>query len=54
METLRERLRASVVVREPLDVVVERVEAGRGDDPRLPHRTAEEVLLAPRALHELA
>jgi hypothetical protein len=42
-----------VVVREPLDVVVERVDAGRRNDPRLAHRAAEEVLLAPRALHEL-
>ena len=54
VETLRERLRASVIVREPLDVVIERVEAGRGDDPGLPHRTAEEVLLAPRMGHQLA
>ena len=54
VERLGERARASVVVREPLDVVVERVEAGRRDDPGLAHRAAEEVLLAPRALHQLA
>ena len=54
VETLRERLRASVIVREPVDVVIERVQPGRGDDPGLPHRTAEDVLLAPRVLHELA
>ena len=33
LEPLGEPPRASVVVREPLDVVVERVDAGRGDDP---------------------
>ena len=54
VETLRERLRASVIVREPVDVVIERVQPGRGDDPGLPHRTAEEVLLAPRMRHQLA
>ena len=54
VETLRERLRASVIVREPVDVVIERVQPGRGDDPGLPHRTPEEVLLAPRVRHELA
>ena len=43
-EAEREPLRASVVVCEPLDVVVERIDARRGDDPRLPHRAAEEVL----------
>ena len=48
-----ERARAGVVVGETLDVVVERVDAGRGDDPRLAHRAAEEVLLAPGALDEL-
>ena len=47
------RLRPRVVVGEPLDVVVERVDAGRGDDPRLAHRTAEEVLHAPRVRHHL-
>ena len=48
-ERLGEPPRARVVVREPLDVVVERVDPGRRDDPRLAHRAAEEVL-APRAL----
>ena len=37
-----------MVVGEPVDVVVERVDARRGDDPGLPHRAAEEVLRAPR------
>ena len=54
METSRERLRARVIVREPVDVVIERVQPRRGDDPGLPHRPAEEVLLAPRLRHQLA
>ena len=53
-ERLRERARTGVVVGEPVDVVVERVDARRGHDPGLTHRAAEEVLLAPRALHQLA
>ena len=53
MPALGEPARARVVVGEPLDVVVERVDAGGGDDPRLAHRAAEEVLLAPRALDRL-
>jgi hypothetical protein len=44
---------AGVIVGEPLDVMVERVDAGRGDDARLPHRAAEEVLAAPRLRHQL-
>ena len=47
VETVARASCASVVVREPVDVVIERVEPGRGDDPGLPHRSAEEVLLAP-------
>src|SRR5688572_31621703 len=54
VERLGEPACARVIVREPLDMVVERVETGGGDDARLAHRTAEEVLLAPPALHELA
>ena len=54
VERLGEPTRARVVVGEPVDVVVERVQARRGDDPRLTHGPAEQVLLAPRALHELA
>ena len=46
-------LRPRVVVREPVDVVVERVDARRGDDPGLAHRAAEEVLLAARLGHPL-
>jgi hypothetical protein len=41
-----------VVLGKPLDVVVERVDPGRGDDPRLPHRAAEEMLAAPRLQHQ--
>ncbi len=54
VERLGERARAGVVLGEPLDVVIERVEPGRRHDPRLTHRAAEEVLLAPRAIHQLA
>ena len=46
----REPSRAGVIVGEPLDVVIERVDARRRDDPRLAHRAAEEVLFAPGAL----
>ena len=53
MPALGEPASARVVVGQPLDVVVERVDAGSGDDPGLPHRATEEVLLAPRALHQL-
>ena len=53
-QSLRESLRACVVLSEPLDVVVERVEGGGGHDPRLPHRTAEQELAAPRFPHRLA
>ena len=53
VEALREPPRAGVVVGEPVDVVVERVDPGRRDDPGLPHRTAEEVLQAPRFRHQL-
>ena len=50
---LGEPPRPGVVVGEALDVVLERVEAGRRDDPCLPHRAAEAVLLDPRARHQL-
>ncbi len=42
-----------MILREPLDVVIERVETRRGDDPRLAHRAAEPVLLDPRLRHQL-
>ena len=44
---------APVVVGEPVDVVVERVQAGGRDDPRLAHRAAEQVLQPPRVAHHL-
>ena len=37
--------RARMIFGEPLDVVVERVHPGRGDDPCLTHRAAHAVLL---------
>ncbi len=49
----RQPPRALVVVGEPLDVVVERVERRRGHDPRLAHRAAEAELLHPGALDQL-
>jgi len=42
-----------MVVRDAVDVVVEGIQRGRGDDPRLTHRAAEEVLPAPRLHHQL-
>ena len=53
MPALGEPARAGVVVRQTLDVVVEGVHAGGGDDARLAHGAAEQVLLAPRALDRL-
>ena len=52
-QTEGQPLRARVVVGEPVDVVVERVDARGGDDPGLAHRAAEEVLEAPRVRHHL-
>ncbi len=54
VERLRESARVRVVVGEALDVVVERVHARGGDDPGLTHGAAEEVLLAPRSVDQLA
>ena len=45
-ETLCEPSRPQVVVRQPLDVVLERIEPGGRHDPRLSHRAAEQMLLA--------
>src|SRR5205814_7612314 len=47
-----EPARARVIVGEALDVVVERVQRGRCEDPRLPERAAEQVLALPRTLDE--
>ena len=54
MERIRQRARSGVILGEPLDVLIERVEAGSRHDPRLAHRAAEEMLLAPRAIHQVA
>ena len=53
VQALGETPCARVVVGQPLDVVVERVDARRSDDPRLPHRAPELVLEAPCAQHPL-
>jgi hypothetical protein len=53
VQTLGQPPGPRVIVREPLDVVVERVDPGRSDDPRLPHRTAELVLESPGLPHQL-
>src|SRR5439155_556038 len=45
--------RACMIVRESLDVIVERVLRGGGDDPGLAHRSAEEELARPRLLDAL-
>src|SRR5437870_2223675 len=52
-ERLGEPPRAGVVVGQSLDVMLERVERGRGDDARLAHGAAEEVFPLPGALDEL-
>ena len=52
-ETLSEPTRAGVVLGEAVDVVLERVDTSRGDDPRLAHRAAEEVLHSPCLGHPL-
>ena len=48
----RQRARVLVVVGQPVDVVVERVQRARGDDPGLPQRAAEHLLVAPRLLDQ--
>ena len=42
-----------MVLRKPVDVVVERVDAGGRHDPSLAHRASEEMLVAPRLRHAL-
>ena len=49
-----ERAGTRVIVGEAIDVVVERIQTGSSDDPCLAHRASEQVLLTPRALHQLA
>ena len=53
VQPLAEAAGAGVVLGQPLDVVVEGVDARGGDDPGLAHRAAELVLVAPRAQHPL-
>ncbi len=48
-----ERARQRVVVGQPLDVVVQRVEGAGRHDARLAHRAAHHLLPAPRLLDEL-
>ena len=45
-----EALGVGMILGEPLDVVLEGVEPGRGDDARLPHRTAQDLAGTLRAL----
>ena len=52
-EPQREPLRTGMVVGEPVDVVVERIDASGRDDAGLAHRAAEEVLQAPCVRHHL-
>ena len=52
-EPEREPLGACVVVGEPFDVVIEGVDTRRGDDSRLTHGAAEEVLHAAGIRHHL-
>ena len=53
VDRLGERPRPLVILRQPLDVVVERVQTRSRDDAGLSHGAAEQVLLPPRAGHEL-
>jgi hypothetical protein len=43
-----------VIVGQPVDVVVERVDAGGGTDAGLPHRSAKPLLPAPDLVDEIA
>src|SRR5262249_45648002 len=52
-EPFGEAARAAVVVGEPLDVVVERIDAGCSHDAGLAHGAAEQVLAAARLEHQL-
>ena len=50
---LGEPPRSSVVVGEPVDVVIERIQPGGSNDAGLAHRTAEAVLLHARSNHQV-
>ena len=53
-QALGEAARVRVVVREPVHVVVERVQAAGRHDPGLAQRAADHLLVAPRLVDELA
>ena len=53
LQSLREPTRPGVVVRQTLDIVVERIDPGGGDDPGLPHRSTELVLETARLSHQV-
>ncbi len=50
----RQRPRIGVIVGEAIDVMVERIDAGRRTDAGLAHRAAEALLPAPDIVDELA
>src|SRR3954447_26874790 len=50
----RERAGIGMIVRKAGDVMIERVDAGRRANARLPHRTAEPLLPAPDIVDEIA
>src|SRR5205807_10053469 len=52
-QALGQPSRPHMILRQAIDVVIERIDAGRGDDSRLAHRPAEEMLDAPRLHHPL-
>src|SRR4051812_44326024 len=51
-EAASEQLRVRMIFRESIDVMLERIDTSGGDDARLPHRAAEDVLESPRSLDE--
>ena len=53
-QPVRQHARVLVVLGQPLDVVVERVQAAGRDDARLPERAAHHLLPAPRLVDQLA
>ena len=52
-QSLRQRAGIGVVVGEPVDMVIERVDAGGGADAGLAHRAAEALLPAPDVVDEI-
>ena len=53
-EPTGERPRMGVVIRQPIDMMVERMKAGGGANAGLSHRTAEALLPAPDLVDEIA